>query len=84
MPQILMYTTQDCPYCDRARHLLNRKGVAFEEIPIDGNPEQRQVMIERSGRHTVPQIFINERHIGGYDDLAELDAFGKLDPLLET
>ncbi|AHF04288.1 glutaredoxin [Marichromatium purpuratum 984] len=82
MPRVTLYTTQTCPYCIRARRLLERKGVAYEEIDINDDPAQRAVMIERSGRHTVPQIFIGERHIGGYDDMAELDVCGDLDPLL--
>ncbi|GAB0149919.1 glutaredoxin 3 [Marichromatium gracile] len=82
MPRVTLYTTQTCPYCIRARRLLERKGVVYEEIDINDDPAQRAVMIERSGRHTVPQIFIGERHIGGYDDMAELDVCGDLDPLL--
>lgn len=83
MPQITIYTTQICPYCSRARRLLKRKGVTFEEIPVDHDSRQMTAMIERSQRHTVPQIFIDDRHIGGYDDMALLDARGELDPLLE-
>jgi glutaredoxin 3 len=71
-----------CPYCSRARHLLQRKGVDFEEISVDRDREQMAIMRRRSRRHTVPQIFIDDRHIGGYDDLAMLDARGELDPLL--
>ncbi|NKN34469.1 glutaredoxin 3 [Marichromatium bheemlicum] len=82
MPQVTLYTTRICPYCIRARRLLERKGVAYEEIDINADPAQRSAMIERSGRHTVPQIFIDEHHIGGYDDMAELDVCGELDPLL--
>ena len=82
MPKIHMYTTAICPYCVRAKRLLELKGVEYEEIRIDGDREQMCIMMERSKRHTVPQIFIGDYHVGGYDDMAELDAFGKLDPLL--
>ena len=82
MPDITLYTDLACPYCDRARRLLQRKGVAFTEIRVDEDPAQRAVMTTRSRRDTVPQIFIGERHIGGFDDLALLDVCGELDPLL--
>lgn len=82
MPQVVMYATPDCGYCTRARRLLHRKGVEFTEIAVDQDPAQRRIMIERSRRHTVPQVFIDERHVGGYDDLAQLDAYGELDALL--
>ncbi|MEY6432007.1 glutaredoxin 3 [Thioalkalicoccus limnaeus] len=81
MAKVLIYTTATCPYCYRARRLLTRREVAFEEVRIDRDAAQRQTMLERSGRDTVPQIFIGERHIGGYDDLVELDADGGLDEL---
>lgn len=81
---VLMYSKSWCPYCESARALLNRKGVAFEEIDIEARPEQRAAMIERSGgAYTVPQIFVGERHVGGSDELYELDAAGGLDPLLQ-
>lgn len=83
-PSIVMYTKSWCPYCERARGLLKAKGVAFEEIDIESHPEQREEMIRRTGRRTVPQIFIGTQHIGGSDDLHELDAAGGLDPLLHT
>ncbi len=79
---VVLYTTGICPYCIRARMLLERKGVAFTDIRIDHDPSRREEMIERSGRTTVPQIFIGDRHIGGFDDMAELDQAGELDPLL--
>jgi glutaredoxin 3 len=79
---ITVYATAWCPYCSAARALLQGKGAAFTEINVDDQPEQRPVMIARSGRRTVPQIFIGDRHIGGYDDLAALDRAGGLDPLL--
>jgi glutaredoxin 3 len=77
-----MYATSWCPYCESARQLLRRKGVNFEEISIEADPAQREIMIRRSGRHTVPQIFIGDRHVGGSDDLHALDAAGGLDPLI--
>jgi glutaredoxin 3 len=79
---VLMYAKSWCPYCERARALLTSKGVPFNEIDIEAQPEQREEMIRRSGRYTVPQIFIGERHIGGSDELHELDAAGGLDPPL--
>ena len=82
MPRVIMYTTQICPYCVRAKNLLKKKGVEIKELPIDGNRELMREMLERSRRRTVPQIFIDDYHVGGYDELAELNAFGKLDPLL--
>lgn len=82
-PHVLMYSKSWCPYCERARSLLSRKGVSFEEIDIEAHPERREEMVRRSGRRTVPQIFIGERHIGGSDDLHELDAAGSLDRLLQ-
>ena len=80
---VLMYARSWCPYCDRARELLTHKGVAFQEIDIETQPGQREDMIRRSGQHTVPQIFIGDRHVGGWDDLYALDAAGGLDPLLQ-
>jgi glutaredoxin 3 len=77
-----MYATAFCPFCVRARKLLKRKGVEFEEIRVDQDRQQMRAMIQRSQRTSVPQIFINDRHIGGYDDMAALDRSGKLDPLL--
>jgi glutaredoxin 3 len=82
MPEVVMYSTAICPYCIRAKMLLSRKGVDFEEIRIDGDRERMQEMMERSRRQTVPQIFIGDHHVGGYDELAQLDAYGRLDPLL--
>ena len=83
-PEIVMYSTAWCPYCARARNLLAGKGVAIEEIDVEAQPEARAEMIERSGRHTVPQIFIGATHVGGSDDLAALDASGGLDSLLRS
>ena len=82
MAKVVMYATGWCPYCERARALLARKGVSFEEIDIDAVPSRREEMMTRSGRRTVPQIFIGEVHVGGCDDLYALDARGGLDPLL--
>ncbi|MBK5939024.1 glutaredoxin 3 [Lamprobacter modestohalophilus] len=83
MPIVEMYSTAFCPYCVRARRLLKQKGIEFEEIRVDKDQDQMRSMIQRSQRTTVPQIFIDERHIGGYDDMAALDRAGKLDPLLQ-
>ena len=84
MPKVLMYSTAVCPYCVRAEQLLHSKGVAeIEKIRVDLEPEQREAMMARTGRRTVPQIYIGETHIGGFDDLAALDRAGGLDPLLK-
>lgn len=83
MPIVQMYATAFCPYCVRARRLLKRKGVEFEEIRVDKDRDEMRTMIQRSQRTTVPQIFIGEQHIGGFDDMAALDRAGKLDPLLQ-
>jgi glutaredoxin 3 len=82
MANVLMYATKQCPYCVRAERLLQRKGVAFEKILLDDKPQLMQEVIAKTGRYTVPQIFIGTTHVGGYDDLAELDSAGELDPLL--
>jgi len=82
-PDILIYSTGWCPYCDRARALLDRKGATFREVKVDEDPAQREAMLARSGgRRTVPQIFIGERHVGGFDELYALDKAGELDRLL--
>ena len=81
-PAVVMYTTSWCPYCDRARKLLSRKNVAFEEIDVESAPERRAEMQQKSGRRTVPQIFIGDTHVGGSDDLHDLEDAGKLDALL--
>jgi glutaredoxin 3 len=80
---VVMYATAWCPYCERARGLLDRKQVSFQEIDVDRSPELRAEMMTRSGRRTVPQIFIGDVHIGGCDDLYALDTAGGLDPLLK-
>lgn len=83
MAKIIMYSTATCPYCIRAEQLLQRKGVTeIEKIRVDLQPELRAKMIEKTGRRTVPQIYIDDRHIGGYDELATLDRAGQLDELL--
>jgi glutaredoxin 3 len=83
MPPIKMYCTATCPYCQMAEKLLNKKGVTrIEKIRIDLDPSQQQEMIRITGRRTVPQIYIGDRHVGGFDDLSALDAGGGLDPLL--
>ena len=81
-PAVTMYTTSWCPYCSRARSLLKSKGVTFEDIDVEEAPEKRTEMQARSGRRTVPQIFIGDQHVGGCDDLHALEAAGKLDALL--
>ena len=83
MAKVLMYATGVCPFCLMAERLLKSKGVAdIEKIRVDLEPARRQEMMQRTGRRTVPQIYVGERHIGGYDDLAALDRAGALDPLL--
>ena len=80
---VTMYSTRFCPYCMRARFLLDSKNVEYTDIGVDAQPELRREMMEKSGRHTVPQIWIGDRHVGGYDDLALLERQGKLDELLQ-
>ena len=85
MPTVEIYTTPICPYCSRAKALLKRKGVNFNEINVMDDPAKREEMVARShGRQTVPQIFIGATHVGGCDDLYALDYDGKLDPLLAS
>jgi len=82
-PEIVMYSGGWCPYCQRARALLERKGLAFREIKVDEDPADREAMLARSGgRRTVPQIFIGDHHVGGFDELYALDKAGELDKLL--
>ncbi len=81
-PAIEIYLTRWCPYCSRAKALLDSKGVAYTEIDVDSAPDLRRQMMARAGRHTVPQIFIGETHVGGCDDLYALERQGKLAPLL--
>ncbi|ARP83960.1 glutaredoxin 3 [Bordetella genomosp. 8] len=83
MKKVLMYSTAVCPYCIRAEALLKQRGVSeIEKVRIDLDPAQRATMMERTGRRTVPQIYIGETHVGGYDDLAALDRADKLVPML--
>jgi glutaredoxin 3 len=82
MAKVVVYTRQGCGYCTAAVGLLQRKGVAFEEIDATGRPELRAEMMARSGRTTFPQVFVGATHVGGCDDLYALDGAGKLDPLL--
>ena len=83
MAKVEMYTTKVCPFCVRAKALLKNKGVAFEEIDVTHDADLREKMVELSGgRRTVPEIFINDKIIGGYDELRALDLRGELDPLL--
>ena len=82
MTEVTIYTTQFCPYCVRAKMLLTSKAVDFKEIPVDHDAQQRQVMMTRSGQHTVPQIWIGEEHVGGCDELFALERAGELDSKL--
>jgi glutaredoxin 3 len=77
-----MYSTRFCPYCMRARSLLDRKNVSYTDIDVGGRPDIRREMLARSGRHTVPQIWIGDLHVGGFDDLYRLEQQGRLDALL--
>ncbi|MBK7251690.1 MAG: glutaredoxin 3 [Gammaproteobacteria bacterium] len=82
LPDIVMYANQSCPYCERARQVLRRRKLPFTEIDVVAEPGMRAEMMARSGRRTVPQIFIGDTHVGGSDELCELDADGRLDALL--
>jgi glutaredoxin 3 len=83
MQPVTIYTTPYCGFCVAAKRLLNKKGVDFNEIDVSRNPELRQEMMQKAGRHTVPQIWIGEVHVGGFDEMNELEWNGKLDPLLQ-
>jgi glutaredoxin 3 len=84
MPKIEVYSTAVCPYCVAAKNLLKSKGLEWNEVRVDADPAQRDLMLQRSGgRRTVPQIFINDQHVGGYDDLVAADRNGKLKQLLD-
>ncbi|NRR30866.1 glutaredoxin 3 [Oxalobacteraceae bacterium] len=80
---VVLYSTAVCPYCVRAERLLEAKGVTIEKIRVDLDPEQRMLMMQKTGRRTVPQIYIGDTHVGGFDDLYALDQAGGLDPLLK-
>lgn len=82
MVSITIYTTRSCPFCVRAKQLLDSKGVKYRDIAVDQNPQLRQQMMQKSGRRTVPQIWIGDEHVGGCDDLYALERSGKLAPLL--
>jgi glutaredoxin 3 len=82
-PDVVVYLAGWCPYCQRARDLLSKKGIEFREIDVDDDPQLREEMMARSGRRTVPQIFIGEKHVGGCDDLLSLDGRGELDRLIQ-
>jgi glutaredoxin 3 len=84
VPKVLMYCTAACPFCQAAERLLVQKGVAIDKIRVDLEPARRGEMMQKSGRRTVPQIWIGERHIGGCDDLYDLERQGGLDPLLKA
>jgi len=81
-PKVTLYTKDHCPYCVRAKALLTRKGVPFEEVPVEGRDDLRTWLVEATGQRTVPQMFVGERSLGGYTDVAALDEEGKLDALL--
>ena len=82
MTRVRLYTTSSCPFCIRAKRLLEARGIPFDEIDVGNDDALREEVMQRTGRRTVPQIYVGERHIGGYDDLAALDRAGGLDPLL--
>jgi glutaredoxin 3 len=81
-PKITVYTKEQCPYCVRAKRLLDRKGFAYEEIDVEGNDALRSWLVEKSGQLTVPQIFAGDRPLGGFSDLDALDRAGQLDAIL--
>ena len=83
MKKVIIYSTRICPYCMRAKNFLDKKDISYEDIMVDENPDQLQIMMEKSKRQSVPQIFIGDYHIGGFDDLVEHDMDGKLDDLLK-
>ena len=83
MKKVVIYSTKICPYCIRAKNFLNKKNISYDEIRIDENPEEMKKMIAMSKRQSVPQIFIGDYHVGGFDDLVEHDMDGKLEELLK-
>jgi glutaredoxin 3 len=83
MVDVVVYTTTSCPYCVQAKRLLDRKGVPYREVDVSGDMEKRSEMMKASGRRTVPQIFIAEQSIGGFDELYELEQSGRLDAMLQ-
>jgi glutaredoxin 3 len=82
MPEVVMYCTDVCPYCQRAERLLKSKGVKINKVRVDEDRGKLKEMIKRTGRNTVPQIYIGKKHVGGFDDLSELDIMDELDELL--
>jgi len=84
MPNILIYTTKICPYCVMAKRLLDKKGVSYTEINVDGEPQLREEMMRKTNRRTVPQIYIGDFHVGGFDELYALEKDKKLDELLAS
>lgn len=84
MTDIVIYTTQVCPYCVRAKQLFQRKGVSYREVDVSFDQTERMALVARTKQRTVPQIFINDQHIGGCDDLYALERSGQLDPLLQA
>lgn len=82
MAKVVIYSKDHCPYCQRAKQLFKKKNVSFDEINLEGKEAEYEALKQKTGLRTVPQIFINDQLIGGFSDLAELDAQGKLDPLL--
>lgn len=84
MAEVVIYSSEFCGYCHRAKDLLERKGVVYQDIPVDMDVARRAEMEQRSGRRSVPQIFIGGQHVGGYDDLSALERAGRLDALLAS
>ena len=81
-PKVTVYTKQSCPFCVRAKRLLEKKGVAFDEVSVEGDDDLRTWLVEKTGQMTVPQIFVGERSLGGFSDVDALDQAGKLEPIL--
>ncbi|WP_242343163.1 glutaredoxin 3 [Anaeromyxobacter terrae] len=81
-PQVTLYTKRNCPYCLRAKALLAKKGVAYQEVSVEGDDALRAWLVEKSGQMTVPQVFVGERSLGGFSDIDALDREGRLDPIL--
>lgn len=84
MASVMLYTTRFCPYCVRAKHLLDSKGVPYSEIAVDGRQDLRQDLLKRTGQRTVPQIWVGDTHVGGCDELFALERQGALDALLQA
>lgn len=82
--RVVVYSTDYCPYCDRAKALLKKKGVAYEEIRVEDRPDLRSWLVDATRQRTVPQVFVNGKALGGFTDIAALDQRGQLDPLLQT